>query len=220
VLTEYDAKRLLKAYGVPSTREVLCGSLSEAKDAAEEIGYPVALKVMSGDILHKTEAGVVALQLRNEEELRNAYGRLLEHAHTFAPHAHIQGVLVQEMVEEGLECLVGVKRDPLFGPMVAVGLGGIYVEVLKDLVLRKAPVSEGTALGMIEQLKGYPLLAGARGQKKRDIAALARLLRIVSEFACAEPDLLELDINPVFVRAEGEGVVAADALVLRRGEIA
>ncbi len=218
-LTEYDAKRLLKTYGVPITREVLCASLSEARDAAETMGYPVALKVMSGDILHKTEAGVVALHLYSEEELRNAYGRLLERARTFAPHAHIQGVLVQEMVEEGLECLVGVKRDPLFGPIVAVGLGGIYVEVLRDLVLRKAPVDEATALNMIEQLKGYPLLAGARGQKKRDIVALASLLRIVSEFACAEPDLLELDVNPVFLRAEGEGVVAADALVLRRGGI-
>lgn len=215
-LTEYDAKRLLALHGVPVTRERLCATLEETLAAAEEIGYPVALKVMSPDILHKTEARIVALRLRDREELQNAYGRLLERASLHDPHASIAGVLVQEMVEGGLECMIGVRRDSVFGPMVAVGLGGIYVEVLKDLSLRHAPLSEKTALEMIEELKGYPLLKGVRGEEGRDVAALARAVAAVSRMACAEPDLLELDINPLFVLAEGKGVLAADALVIRR----
>lgn len=214
--TEYDAKRLLGRYGVPVTRESLCLSLDEALSAAEEIGYPVALKVMSADILHKTEARIVGLGLKDPEELRNAYGRLLERAERYAPGADIAGVLVQEMVEGGMECMIGVRRDPVFGPMVAVGLGGVFVETLKDVSLRHAPVDEETALEMIRGLKGYPLLRGARGRIPGDERALAGAVAAVSRMACVEEDLLELDVNPVFVMAEGEGVVAADALVVRR----
>lgn len=215
-LTEYDAKRLLDLHGVPVTRERLCQTLEEALTAAEEIGYPVALKVMSPDILHKTEARIVALRLKDEEELKNAYGRLLERAALYDERAEIVGVLVQEMVEGGMECMIGMSRDPLFGPMIAVGLGGIYVEVLKDLSLRHAPLTEEMAREMIGELKGYPLLRGVRGEGGRDIAALAEAVAAVSRMACAEPDLLELDVNPLFVLPEGRGVVAADALVVRR----
>ena len=138
-LTEYDAKRLLARWGVPVTREILCASLEDALSAASEIGYPVALKVVSPDIIHKTEAGAVALRLKDEEELRNAFGRLLERSLKAMPGARVRGMLVQEMVTGGVECMIGVKRDPVFGPFVAVGLGGIYVEILKDLSLRHAP---------------------------------------------------------------------------------
>lgn len=215
-LTEYDAKRLLGHHGIPVTRESLCLSLNEALSAAEEIGYPVALKVMSADILHKTEARIVALNLKDPEEVRNAYGRLLERAGQHAPEANISGVLVQEMVQGGVECMIGVRRDPVFGPMVAVGLGGIFVETLKDVRLRHAPVDEDMALEMIRGLKGYPLLKGVRGALPRDEMALARAVSAVSRMACVEEDLLELDVNPLFVMVEGEGVVAADALVVRR----
>ncbi|MBL3592723.1 MAG: acetate--CoA ligase family protein [Synergistaceae bacterium] len=215
-LTEYDAKRLLALHGVPVTKERLCASLDEALAAADEIGFPLALKVMSPDILHKTEARIVALRLRDREELQNAYGRLLERAVLHDPKASILGVLVQEMVEGGLECMIGMRRDPSFGPMVAVGLGGIYVEVLKDLSLRHAPLTEEMALEMIGELKGYPLLKGVRGEPGRDVTALAGAVAAVSRMACAESDLLELDVNPLFVLPEGRGVLAADALVIRR----
>jgi len=215
-LTEYEAKRILGAYGVPVTRERLCETLNDALEAAEEIGYPVALKVMSTEILHKTEAGVVALNLRSQEELRNAYGRLMERAAKEVPKDKIQGVLIQEMVPNGLEFMIGVKRDELFGPIVAVGLGGIYVEVLKDVSLRRAPVSKGEANRMIQELKGYPLLVGARGKSKKDVDALAEAIEKISVLACIEDDLEELDVNPMFVFDEGEGVKAVDSMIIRR----
>ncbi len=215
-LTEAEAKELLASYGVPITRERLCGSLAESLAAAEEIGYPVALKVMSPDIPHKTEAGIVALRVRDEEELRNTYGRILEKAVKAKEGARIKGVLVQEMVDGGQECIVGVRRDPLFGPVLAVGLGGIFVEVLEDVSLRLAPVDRGTVLKMLEELKGLPLLRGARGNPPRDMNALASMVEAISRMALNEPDLLELDVNPVMVLEEGRGAVAVDALVIRK----
>lgn len=214
-LTEAEAKELLASYGIPITRERLCRSLSESLAAAEEIGYPVALKVMSPDIPHKTEAGIVALRVKDEEELRNTYGRILEKAVKARTGARIRGVLVQEMVSGGQECIVGVRRDPLFGPVIAVGIGGIFVEVLQDVSLRLAPVDRATVMKMLEELKGLPLLRGARGNPPRDIEALASLVESVSRMALSEPDLLELDVNPVMVLQEGRGAVAVDALVLR-----
>lgn len=215
-LTEAEAKSLLASYGVPITRERLCRSLSESIAAAEEIGYPVALKVMSPDILHKTEAGVVALRVRDEEELRNTYGRILEKAEKFRPGARVRGVLVQEMISGGQECIVGVRRDPVFGPVIAVGLGGIFVEVLKDVSLRLAPVDRQTVLSMLQELDGLPLLQGARGTPPRDVEALVSLVQSVSRMALNEPDLVELDVNPVMVLEQGRGAVAVDALIVRK----
>ena len=214
-LTEYDAKRLLARWGIPVTREILCASLEEALSAAGEIGYPVALKVVSPDIIHKTEAGAVALRLKDEEELRNAYGRLLERSIKARPGARIRGVLVQEMVTGGVECMIGVIRDPVFGPLVAVGLGGSYVEVLQDLSLRHAPVDRAEARGMISSLRGFPLLSGARGRTPKDIDTLAAMVSDISLMALAERSLAELDVNPVFVLDRGEGAVAVDAVVIR-----
>ncbi len=188
-LTEAEAKALLDSYGVPITRERLCRSLSESIAAAEEIGYPVALKVMSPDILHKTEAGIVALRVRDEEELRNTYGRILEKAEKFRPGARVRGVLVQEMVSGGQECIVGVRRDPVFGPVVAVGLGGIFVEVLKDVSLRLAPVDRQTVLSMLQELEGLPLLQGARGPPPRDVEALVSLVHRLEAALGARPGL-------------------------------
>lgn len=214
--TEYDAKRLLAEYDISVTRERLCGSLSEALRAAEEIGYPVALKVMSPQIIHKTEAGIVSLNLTSEEEVRNAYGRLLERARKALPEATIQGVLIQEMVSGGVECMIGIKRDPLFGPVVVAGLGGIYVEILQDLALRHAPVDRQMAMAMLAELKGYPLLTGARGRPKLDIDGLAETVVRISALACNEEDLQELDVNPLFVFEQGKGVKAVDAVIVRR----
>ena len=212
-LTEYDSKQLLSKWGVRVTREILVSSLESAISAAGEIGYPVALKVVSPDIIHKTEAGAVALRLRDEEVLRNAYGRLLERSASSVPNARIRGVLIQEMISGGMECMIGVKRDPLFGPIVAVGLGGIFVEILGDVSLRQAPVDRKEALEMIRSLRGYPLLSGARGGVPVDVEALAEMVAKISLMACAEDTLAELDINPVFVLENG--AVAVDAIAIR-----
>ena len=217
-LTEYDAKRLLAMWGVPVSREILTFSLEEAIAAAGEIGYPVALKIVSPDILHKTDVGAVALRLRNGEELRNAYGRLLERSSIAVPEARIRGVLIQEMVTGGMECMIGVRRDPLFGPLVAVGLGGIYIEILNDVSIRQAPVDRDEAVRMVRELRGFPLLAGARGKKPGDIDALADMVSKISVMACAEDTLGELDVNPVFVLDEGYGAVVVDAVVIRRAD--
>ncbi len=214
-MTEYDAKVFLSRYGIPVTRERLCLNLEEACDTAEELGFPVALKGMAASVLHKTEAGIVALDLRSFEELRGALKTVRKHLADYVGNGDVQGFLVSEMVRGGFECIVGVKRDPVFGPMIAVGLGGIYVEVLGDVSLRHGPVDEEEALNMIRQLKGYSFLSGTRGSKPRDIRALASIVSRVSRLASIETDLLELDINPVFVLEEGKGAVAADALVVK-----
>lgn len=215
-LTEYDAKRLLERWGVSVSREILASSLDGAIAAAEEIGYPVALKIVSPDILHKTDVGAVALRLKDGEELRNAYGRLLERSAKAVPEARIRGALIQEMILGGVECMIGVRRDPLFGPFVAVGLGGIYVEILHDVSIRRAPVDRNEAVRMIKALRGFPLLSGARGNRPKDVDALADMVAKISLMACAEETLGELDVNPVFVLDDGAGAVIVDAVVIRR----
>jgi acyl-CoA synthetase (NDP forming) len=215
-LTEYDAKRLLERWDIPVSREILTSSLEGAIAAAEEIGYPVALKIVSPDIIHKTDVGAIALRLKDSEELRNAYGRLLERSAKAVPEARIRGVLIQEMVPYGMECMIGVRRDPLFGPLIAVGLGGIYVEILNDVSIRKAPVDRDEAVRMIRALRGFPLLSGTRGKPPRDVNALAGMVSRISLMACAEDTLGELDVNPVFVLDEGSGAVVVDAVVIRR----
>ena len=214
--TEYEAKKIVRQYGIPVTREYLCSSLRDAMDAAEELGWFVALKILSPHIPHKSEAGGVVLNIRGEEQLRNAYGRILEKARLYSPRAEVRGVLVQEMVPEGLECMVGMRRDPIFGPILLLGLGGIYTETLSDVSMRRAPISPETALHMIYQLQGYPLLRGDRGRPPRDIEALQKLLLQVADLALVENSLEELDCNPVFLFSRGKGLVVADALMRRR----
>ena len=157
----------------------------------------------------------MVLDVRSFEELRGALKTVRQHLADYVGNGAVQGFLVSEMVRGGFECIVGVKRDPVFGPMIAVGLGGIYVEVLGDVSLRHGPVDEEEALNMIRQLKGYSFLSGTRGRKPRDIRALASIVSRVSRLAAIETNLLELDINPVFVLEEGKGAVAADALVVK-----
>ena len=218
VPTEYEAKKILRQYDIPITREYLCSSLRDAMDAAEDLGWFVALKILSPQIPHKSEAGGVVLNVRGEEQLRNAYGRILEKARLYSPGAEVRGVLVQEMVPQGLECMVGMRRDPVFGPMILLGLGGIYAEILSDVSMRRAPISPETALHMIYRLRGYPLFRGDRGELPRDIKALQNLLLRVADLALVEDSLEELDCNPVFLFSKGEGLVVADAFMRRRSD--
>jgi acetate---CoA ligase (ADP-forming) len=213
-LSEYDSKRVLAEYGIPVTREALARSADEARAAAHRIGYPVALKVVSSDIAHKTEAGAVRLGIVDAAQLVKAYDEVLANARAYSAGATIDGVLVQEMVAGGIEAIVGVTNDPSFGPAVMFGLGGIYAEVLGDVTFRLAPMSLAGAREMIGEIKGYPLLVGARGKPPADIDALAAAIARLSSLAIdLEEHVAELDVNPLFVRERGQGVIAADALI-------
>jgi len=212
-LTELESKKIIAAYGIPVTREKLAGSADEAVWAAREIGFPVVLKIESPEILHKTEAGGIALNLMNEDSVREAYELIMKRARQYNPEAIIDGVLVQEMLKPGLEVIVGMKNDPVFGPVILFGLGGIFVELLSDAALRPAPLREQDALAMLDELKGRALLDGVRGQEPRDRAALVSILMKLSQMAVELGESIEeLDLNPVIVYADG--AVAADALII------
>lgn len=212
---EFHAKQALAAAGISVPREEVVSSADDAVRAAQATGYPVVLKIASEDIAHKTEIGGVALNLQDDAAVRQAYGRLMANAKAHAPQARLDGVLVAPMVRGGVELIAGVSRDPVFGPVVMVGLGGIYAEILKDVAVQVAPVSEEEALRMIRSLKMFPLLDGARGQAKADVAAAARTVARLSEFACRHADdVAEIDMNPILVKPEGEGVLVLDALMV------
>ena len=212
---EFHAKQALAAAGISVPREEVVTSADDAVRSARATGYPVVLKIASEDIAHKTEIGGVALDLKDDEAVREAFARLMANARQHAPQARLDGVLVAPMVRGGVELIAGVSRDPVFGPVVMVGFGGIYAEVLKDVAVQVAPVSEEEATRMIRGLKMFPLLDGARGRARGDVAAAARTVARLSEFACRHAaDVAEIDMNPILVRPEGEGVLVLDALMV------
>ncbi len=216
-LSEHDSKEMLKGYGIRVSREAIAKSEDEAVRMAEEIGYPIVLKVESNEILHKSDVGGVKLNLNDEAGIREAYNGILENCKKNCPDAKINGILVQEMLPYGMEIIIGINNDPLFGPMVLVGLGGVFVEVFKDVALRAAPFGKPEALEMIQSLKAYRMFDGYRGGKVYDVEALADTLVHVSDFAVANKDtLLEMDINPLFVYEKGKGVAAADGLIVKK----
>ncbi len=213
-VAEHAAKRVLAEYGIPVTQETLAKTREEALAAAKRIGYPVAIKVQSPDIPHKTEARAIRLAVGSDRELASAYDEVLASARAYNAGARMEGVLVQEMVGDGIEAILGVTNDPLFGPAVMFGLGGIFAEVLKDVSFRLAPVTPAVARDMVEEIAAYPVLAGARGRPKADVDALVDAIVRLSALAIDLKDTVsELDINPLFVFAAGRGVKAADALI-------
>ena len=214
-LTEYEAKRLLSRWGIAGTREQRASTWDEAASAARDVGYPVVLKVESPDILHKTEAGLVRVGIQNEEELRQAYDGITSNASKSFPSAKVMGVLVQEMVEGGTEVIVGVSRDSQFGPVLLYGMGGIFVELYRDVAMRVCPITRRDALEMLDEVKGSEILRGFRGRPPADVDALLDTLMRVSTLAMnLEDRLTELDINPLAVLPQGQGVKALDALVV------
>jgi acetyltransferase len=217
VLTEAEAKALLARYGVPRPPEALVASAEEAVVAAAKIGAPVALKVQSPDITHKTEAGGVALGVVGNANVRDAYQRVVAAAKTAHPEAAINGVLVQAMALPGHEVILGITHDASFGPILMVGLGGIHVEVLRDVVFSPVPVGRDEALSLLGQLKGAALLHGVRGAPPADRAALAELIATLSRFAADHAELIEeIDLNPVIIHPEGQGLTVVDALIVKR----
>jgi acetyl-CoA synthetase len=212
-LTEREAKAVLALYGVPVVGETLVQSAEAAVSAAAALGYPVVLKVESPDLPHKTEAGVISLNLRSAEDVRAGYATVMANADKVSPPPRINGVLVQPMVPQGIEMVVGARNDPLFGPLVVVGLGGILVEVLKDTALAPAPVSIAEAEALLRQLKGVKLLEGFRGMPAVDIGRLSRIVSDISRFAADHCDsVAELDVNPLI--CAGNRITAVDALIV------
>lgn len=213
--SERESKLELKKYGVEVPAEYVVSEKAELRKL--ELTYPVAAKIESPDILHKSDVGGVKLNIRNPEELETAFDEVLNNAKAHCPDARINGVLVSRMLPPGREFIIGVNNDPQFGPMVLCGLGGVFVEVFKDVSLYPAPLNRKEALRMIQSLKGYRLLTSYRGQKEGDVEALADLIVQIADYAAKNKDTLaELDLNPVFVYPKGEGVAMADALVVKK----
>ncbi|ANF21869.1 acetate--CoA ligase family protein [Thermococcus piezophilus] len=214
-LVEYEAKQVLKAYGLPIPDEKLARTLDEALKYAEEIGYPVAMKLMSPQILHKSDAKVVLLNIKTPEELREKWELIHENARKYRLDAEILGVLIAPMLKPGREIIIGVTEDPQFGHAIMFGLGGIFVEVLKDVTFRLVPITENDARKMIREIKSYPILAGARGEEPADIDAIVDLLLRVSQLVDELRDYIkEMDLNPVFVYEQGKGAVIVDARII------
>ena len=212
-MTERASKAALAAYGLPVTRETLAADLDAALAAADAIGWPVALKIESPDIAHKTEAGVVRLNVRDAAELRVAYEEITAAAARVSPPARIAGVLVAEMARPGLEVVVGARRDPQFGPLVTVGMGGVLVELLRDVQVALAPVTPAEARQMIDRLKARALFDGFRGSKPASIDTLVDIVVRLSELAADHADrIAEIDVNPILLREDGG--VAVDALLV------
>ncbi|MDN5004314.1 acetate--CoA ligase family protein [Bradyrhizobium sp. GCM10027634] len=216
---ELGAKRVLADAGVPVLAERLVQDADAAARAATEIGYPVVLKIASPDLPHKTEAGGVVIGVGSEAEVRRAYAQMIDRVATRAPRATIDGVIVAPMAKGVAELILGSRIDPVFGPVVMVGLGGIFAEILQDSAVQMAPVSETQAMAMLKSLKAFAVLDGARGRPRADLDAAARAVAALSHFAAAHADTVaEIDVNPLLLRAEGEGAVALDALLIPHGE--
>jgi acetyltransferase len=207
---EAEARQAMEAYGIPLPQAELTRTPEAAVGAAEKIGYPVAMKIASPDILHKTDIGGVRLNVKSPEEVRDSFDLLNYRATRFMPEAEIWGVLVQEMVQGCHEVLVGMSHDPQFGPLLAFGLGGIYVEALRDVTFRVAPVARWEAREMISEIRAYNLLRGVRGERPADLEAIVDCILRVSQLVTDFPEIVELDINPLIVCEEGKGAVAVD----------
>ena len=211
-LTELESKQILKEVGINTTEIGLARSKEEAVAYSQELGFPVVLKIVSADILHKTDVGGVKLSLNNKEDVGNAYDEIISAIKKHQPSAKIQGVSVQPMARPATEVIIGMSKDPQFGPVLMFGLGGILVEILKDISFRIVPLTGRDANEMIREIKGYPVLEGYRGQEPANIAVLEQLLLKVSEFVESKPEIKELDINPIF--AYRDSALAIDARVI------
>lgn len=214
-LSEFDSKQLLQKNGIDIPWQVAVKAKEALAKELQKAPFPVAIKINSPDILHKSDAGGVKLNLQDVEGALQAYDEIMANCSAYDPKARIEGVLVSAMAPAGLEFIVGIKNDPQLGPFVLVGMGGVFVEVFKDVALMPAPVNEKEALEMLKLLKTYKLLNGYRGGPLYDVDALVRLIVKISLFAVTKKDTVaELDINPVFVYPQGEGVAVIDALVI------
>jgi len=212
ILTEEESKKLLRELNIETTQLSVASSKEEAVAESSKIGFPVVLKIASPDITHKSDAGGVKVNLNSAEEVAQAYEDIMESCKKQFPAARIDGVSVQNMVQPGIEVIIGMTKDSQFGPVIMFGLGGVWVEVLKDVSFRIAPLTESDAAKMIKEIKGFSLLKGYRGTPPADIAVLEDMLMKISRYAAETPDIKEIDLNPVF--AYSDHAVAVDARVI------
>jgi acyl-CoA synthetase (NDP forming) len=212
LLTEVEAKELLKEGGIDVVDTRLATSKEEAVSISQKLGFPVVLKIASSDVVHKSDAGGVKLGLKTVKQVGKAYDDIMKAIKKEYPQAKIQGVSVQNMARTGVEVIMGMSKDAQFGPVLMFGLGGVLVEILKDVSFRIVPLVKRDAAEMIREIKGYPLLEGYRGQEPADVAKLEDLLLKVSDFVEKNPDIKELDLNPIF--AYKDGAVAVDARII------
>jgi len=217
-LLEHESKQVLAAWDIPTTRVELARDAAEAVKAARELKYPVVMKIASPDIIHKSDAGGVRVGLSSELEVREAFEEIMDSAREYKPKAKILGVTVQEYMHRAREVIVGTVQDPTFGATVMFGLGGVWVEVLKDVSFRLAPLTVVDAKEMISEIKGYPILAGIRGELEADIDAIVDILQKAGQLAQEFPEIVEMDINPIFVFDRGKGATAIDARIILKEE--
>lgn len=213
-LTEERALSILEAYRFPVLPRELAVTCSDAIKAAKNIGFPVVMKIVSDDILHKSDIGGVALGITSSSEAEESFRSVIENSLKAKPQARIRGVLVEKMVMDGEEVILGLKRDPLFGPVIMFGMGGIYVEVFRDVSFRIAPATKDSIAEMIRQIKTYPVLTGIRGKAARDIESVEVCVQRLSQLAADCPDIMELDINPLVVEEKGRGCFVLDARII------
>jgi len=214
-LLEPEAKAVCMEYGIPVTAFRVAKTEEEAVKFARDIGYPVVLKIISPNIIHKSDVGGVILNLKTPEEVRRAYREILTNVKKHKADAEIKGILVQEMAPKSIEVIVGATKDPQFGPALMFGLGGVFVEILKDVTFRIAPISEGDALEMITEVKAYPILKGYRGQPPADIDTIVNILLSTSKLVMDHLEIKELDLNPIMVYQKGAKTV--DARIILEG---
>jgi len=212
ILTEVESKQILAEAGIPIARAQLAATREEAVAVARQIGLPVVLKIVSPDISHKSDVGGVKLNLGSQEEVAAAFDEIVAAAQRAQPGATILGVSVQKMARPGVEVIMGMTKDPQFGPVLMFGLGGVFVEVLKDVAFRIVPLEPRDARQMIRDIQGFPVLEGFRGQEPADLAALEDMLMRLSAFVEGHPEIQELDLNPVF--AYKDGALAVDARIV------
>ncbi len=216
---EHEAKDIMKAYGIPIPAYATASTADDAVVKSKEIGFPVVLKILSKDILHKSDAGGVKLNLKDEASVRKAFDEIMENAKNYGKEKGIEvdlsrGVFISDFVDMGTEIIVGVTKDPQFGHALMAGLGGIFVEVLKDVSFRLIPFTEADAREMLRELKAYKILEGVRGEGPRDVDSLIKVMLAVSKMIEENPEITELDCNPAFVYEEGKGALVVDARIL------
>ncbi|MCE5330250.1 acetate--CoA ligase [bacterium] len=212
-LGENESRLVLEAYKIRIPQAVTAKDIKTAKEFAEKVGYPLVLKIDSPDILHKTDVGGIKVGIKNDAELEAGFNEIINNVKSKKPQADIRGISIQEMIQDKQETIIGINKDPQFGPMIMFGLGGIYVEILKDVAFRIAPIKESDAREMIEEIKTIKLLKGARGAKPSDINSIVEIILKISQLVTDFPDIMEMDINPLFVKAEGSGSIAGDVRI-------
>jgi acyl-CoA synthetase (NDP forming) len=212
ILTEFESKKILKQVGISVVETRLAKTQKEAVSFSRKMGFPVALKIASPDVIHKSDSGGVKLSLNNATEVKKAYDEILKKVKKQYPEAAVHGVSVQKMVRPGTEVIIGTSKDPQFGPVIMFGLGGIFVELLKDVSFRVIPVERKDAQEMIEEIKGYPLLQGYRGKEPASLSALVEIILKISKWIEENSKIKELELNPVF--AYRNKAVAVDARIV------